>query len=402
MTDYTVFNMITDMIEKASGVTVAFINNTPEALQHYDPFLSQGLSRLNFDHFEEEKLYCIEDAFLVHTVILRQKSPTAHLMIAGPFLTQEITEESLIQIMASNHMHPGSRSALLEYYHSLPLASLPQVRYYVGSAGRFFYGNAIRFEIISLTLTPTHSHSPSPVSLEDQFAPFRQIETLYDLERKLFWEIEHGNRKEALETYENLRRPLSKNLAPETQLRSAKCYSHVLNTLARKAAQSGGVHISLLHPVFEQFLHTIDHIMTTEELHETNLLMLNNYLTLVQNLSMKGYSKSIKQVAAFILTNLGAELNISLLAQLVNLSPPYLSSLFKKDTGMTLSEFITQKRMDCAMNLLSRSGMQIQEIALYLGYQDPSYFSRVFHKQTGITPQQYRSNYKIVENNSQP
>lgn len=396
MSEYTVYHMITDMIGKATGVAVSFIPNTEGQLSRYDSFLSYDLSHLEPGNFLEEKMYCLEDPLHVHTVIIRRRLPDDILMIAGPFLTEEPTSERIIQVIASNGMHPSVKPALQDYYRSLPLASFPQVRYYAGSAGRYLYGKAIKFDIIILSLGKTDTarfHNDQ----KEQLIAFRQIEKNYDLEKKMLWEAAHGNRKEALETYETLYLSICKQLTGEKMLQTSRCYSHTLHALIRKAAQNSGVHVSLLHTVFLKHMDRIEQSMTAKGLHEGNLIMLGDYMTLVQKLSMESYSKSIRQVVAFILNNLGSDLKLSALASLCNLSPTYLASLFKKEAGITINQFITEKRMQLASNLLINSGMQIQEIALYLGYQDTSYFSRVFRKEMRMSPQEYRKTKKILQ-----
>ena len=401
MAEYTVFHMIADMIEKATGVAVSFLPNIKGQLSRYDQFLSYGLSRLEFDNFQEGKMYCLEDSLHVHTVIIRRRLPDDILMIAGPFLTEEPASERVIQVIATNGMHPSIKPALQDYYRSLPLASLPQVRYYIGSAGRYLYGETIKFDIVMLSLGKTDAvklHNDQ----KEQLTAFRQIEKNYDLEKKMLWEVTHGNRKEALETYETLYLSICKQLTGERRLQSSRCYSHTFNALIRKAAQQSGVHVSLLHTVFQKHMDRIEHSMTAKGLHDGNLIMLGDYMTLVQKLSMERYSKSIRQTVAFILNNLSSELNLTVLASLSNLSPTYLASLFKKETGVTIIQYILQKRMQLAANLLINSGMQIQEIALYLGYQDTSYFSRVFRKEMGMSPQEYRKTQKILEPTPHP
>lgn len=398
MADYTAFDMITDMIGKATGVPVSFIPNTRENLSSYDSLLSAGLSQVNSCNFEEEKLYCIEDLLHVHTLILRRKLPDDLLMIIGSFLTAEPGDEEIIRVMSANAMHPSTKPALIDYYRSLPLAKLSYVRYFAGIAGRFLYGRTVKFDMINLSLSPLSSGSITPFQENPgaQLTFFKEVEKLFDLEKKMMWEIEHGNRKEALQTYEELYLYVKKRLHREKQLQTARCHSHSLNVLCRKSAQYSGVHVSLLHEASEHHTIRIEQAMSPGELHDGDIRMLGEYLTLVQNLSMKEYSKSIRQVTAFILTNLGAEIKLGTLAELCSLSPTYLAALFKKETGMTVGQFITIRRIQLASDLLIQSGMQIQEIALYLGFQDTSYFSRVFRKETGMTPQAFRRKHKII------
>ena len=72
------------------------------------------------------------------------------------------------------------------------------------------------------------------------------------------------------------------------------------------------------------------------------------------------------------------------------LSPNYFGDLIKKETGRSAIDYIKQKTMDMAKDMLVRPGQSIGEIAYSLGYQSPQYFSRAFKKATGLTPNDYR------------
>lgn len=86
--------------------------------------------------------------------------------------------------------------------------------------------------------------------------------------------------------------------------------------------------------------------------------------------------------------------NVSFLASEVNLSPNYLSDLLKRETGRTALEHINDFVINYAKNQLLGSGKTINEIAYDLGFSYPHYFSRLFRKKTGLTPQQYRDSSK--------
>lgn len=72
------------------------------------------------------------------------------------------------------------------------------------------------------------------------------------------------------------------------------------------------------------------------------------------------------------------------------LSSNYFGDLIKKETGRTALDYIQQKTMDMAKDLLIHPDKSIGEIAYYLGYQYPQYFSRAFKKAVGCTPNEYR------------
>lgn len=78
-------------------------------------------------------------------------------------------------------------------------------------------------------------------------------------------------------------------------------------------------------------------------------------------------------------------------ADRLHLSANYFGDLIKKETGKSAIEYIQQKTMDVAKDQLVTTSKSISEIAYYLGYQYPQYFSRAFKKLTGKTPNEYRN-----------
>lgn len=73
-----------------------------------------------------------------------------------------------------------------------------------------------------------------------------------------------------------------------------------------------------------------------------------------------------------------------------NISSAYLSSIFKKETGQTVTEYVTVKRIEMAKRLLSNTNLQIQTVAQHCGILDVHYFSKLFKKHTGLTLKDYR------------
>lgn len=94
----------------------------------------------------------------------------------------------------------------------------------------------------------------------------------------------------------------------------------------------------------------------------------------------------------YIRNHLDKEVRVSECAAWVHLSPSYFSGLFKKVTGMTVTQFVTAERIAKAKEMLI-SGFQVQEVASALGYEERRYFSEVFKRMTGKTPSEFRESY---------
>lgn len=97
----------------------------------------------------------------------------------------------------------------------------------------------------------------------------------------------------------------------------------------------------------------------------------------------------IKEIYQYIQQNLSENLSLETLSKHVHVTPSYLSRLFKKDTGISLNTYISQKRIEKARNLLA-SAHRITDISGMVGFESSKYFSQVFKKETGQTPQEYR------------
>lgn len=84
------------------------------------------------------------------------------------------------------------------------------------------------------------------------------------------------------------------------------------------------------------------------------------------------------------------DLSVDHLASIVHLSTVYVSSIFKEETGHNLKRIITDLRLMHAKEMLSRTNLSIADIALSVGYRSSNYFSKLFRKETGLTPNEYR------------
>ncbi|MBC8080770.1 MAG: response regulator [Gorillibacterium sp.] len=98
----------------------------------------------------------------------------------------------------------------------------------------------------------------------------------------------------------------------------------------------------------------------------------------------------IQRVKEFVESQFNIDVSLQAMADHVYHHPVYLSKLFKSETKESLSDYIYRVRMEKAAYWLRNSDMKIYEITSELGYQNPQYFSKVFRKYFGSTPQDYR------------
>jgi two-component system response regulator YesN len=102
---------------------------------------------------------------------------------------------------------------------------------------------------------------------------------------------------------------------------------------------------------------------------------------------------TITFIKNYIWENLHQEISLYQLSRLVFLNPSYLSRIFSQTVGVTLTEYVQNARIKVAKELLVKSDLQIQEIAMKVGLDSPAYFSRMFRKEVGLSPHEYRNQH---------
>ncbi|WP_161793356.1 helix-turn-helix domain-containing protein [Cohnella kolymensis] len=108
-------------------------------------------------------------------------------------------------------------------------------------------------------------------------------------------------------------------------------------------------------------------------------------------------SPIVQKLKNYISEHLDQELSREELAAYVFLNPAYLSRLFRKETGMVLTNYILHEKMSKAADLLASTDQSISEIADGLGYCNFSYFARLFRKVHGVTPHDYRKSLRKTQ-----
>lgn len=96
----------------------------------------------------------------------------------------------------------------------------------------------------------------------------------------------------------------------------------------------------------------------------------------------------------YIEANYALDIGVAQIAEVLQITPNYLSTLFRRVEGVTLSRYLTGVRMECARKLLESSQMCIEQIAREAGYADAHYFTRVFKENFGVYPTKYRKEHE--------
>ncbi len=108
----------------------------------------------------------------------------------------------------------------------------------------------------------------------------------------------------------------------------------------------------------------------------------------------------VQTVKAFIDNNLDKELTREALAEQVYLNQDYLARIFKKEIGESIVNYITGKRIAVAREYLEKTNESVNSVAIKVGYDNFSYFTKLFKERVGMTPKEYRSTYGLINENA--
>jgi two-component system, response regulator YesN len=142
---------------------------------------------------------------------------------------------------------------------------------------------------------------------------------------------------------------------------------------------------------------TGEHHYLTDLLHKSPTLKLNSFERIIKewfaiHMKMAGahYNELTYQAVKIIQKSFEQDLTLEKTADLLNVSTPYLSKIFKEDTGMTFREYLIELRMEQSKLLLKKPDQSIRKTGEQVGYHDTNYFIRAFKKYEGVTPKDYQ------------
>lgn len=348
------------------------------------------------DILKPNTLFHIKDEYLCNYLIfdLPDTTPKQALLV-GPYSPDEITEKQVLKLAEKISLSPQQLSQFRRYYSDLPvLPDEDSLFLIISTFCEKIYGSIENFSVENITHhLPEHIKpimpQPDYQEPEEALLSMHLLEERYAQENRLIIAVSQGlvQKAEMMVTTNSIVEIEKRSTDP---LRNLKNYTIILNTLLRKGAEAGSVHPIHIDSLSSRFARQIEQLNTIDGILTLQKEMIHKYCLLVKNHSMKGYSLLIQKVLTRIDSDLTADLSLKKQAKLLNVNASYLSTLFKKETGMTLTDYVNKKRVDHAIFLLNSSNMQIQTIAQYCGIPDVNYFTKIFKKYVGKTPKEYR------------
>ena len=352
-----------------------------------------------FGNIESKTKYLFSNELMLQYVCLRLPILSEkNILLIGPYLSALPDVKEILEMGERVKLNPLEPKLLQEFYNTLPIVPQGDRLFSLINAFCERIWQTTSFSIVEfnkqypLPIIPIErtSHDESGAEI---LAKTEMMEKRYAFENELMRAVSLGQQHKESLLAAAFKEDMFESRVQDP-VRNAKNYSIIMNTLLRKASEEGGVHPIHIDRLSSSFAAKIEQAPSLQETLELMKEMFSSYCRLVHKHSVGRYSPIVKKTVIIIDSDISAELSLSTLAKQQSISEGHLATVFKKETGKTLSEFVRDKRMEYAKYLLSTTNLQIQTVAQYCGIMDVQYFSKIFKKQIGKTPREYRESVK--------
>ncbi len=312
-------------------------------------------------------------------------------VLVGPFLLEEPDPEFMVDIDSRYHLPTHS---LLELYHELE--DLPVIQ--PGKAGQiskllhYLFSNLITDTRQQYIINQGKLHQQSRIN--ESIQRYKILETSqkpgypFEKEKDLITKVKTGNVQEAKGILNDL---LGYVLFSEgNSLDVVKSRAMELCSLLSRAAIEGGAATDNILKINNQFLKSMQQINSLDDLcfklQETVEVFTDS---MFNNIPVKN-QEVVRRAIGYISKNYAANMTLEDVANHVHLNPAYFSTVFKQSCGSSFKEYLNMVRIEESKRLLANTDYSVIDIAIASGFEDQSYFSKVFKKYTGLTPKQYQ------------
>lgn len=242
-------------------------------------------------------------------------------------------------------------------------------------------------EEIIAAQTETHYDEVNDISNETA------VHNTLALEQTIMNFVRHGDTAALKEWLKNAPAVRPGILSSDT-LRQLKNTFIVTATLVSRAAIRGGMDVNDALSLSDAYIQKNELLFSVESIENLQYHMVFDYAERVEKIRLgKTPTKLLTDIANYVQKHLSEPVDIDALSKAMFISRTHLAVKFKKETGMTLTDFVLKEKVEEGKRLLRYTDKSISSIAAYLGFSSQSHFANVFRKYANCPPNEYRQKH---------
>lgn len=383
----------------STGIPVIVLNNSNDSVYGFGSNTSIFDSFTDILHGLNNHIYKIQArsingigtfttiyGFSFITAIIANENKYYGSILLGPVLTEQPSERIINEILKRNNLPLSKRSVVENSIKKITV---------INNARNYYICRLLSSVLSSIPLLDQDNFGITlkPEDFNDDYVFEDNNEVAnynYGLERLFLSKVASGD----IETTKNLFKDQIKTLyftnLGTDNLRPIKNNGIVFSTLLARSAISGGVEPDTALSLSDFYNHKIEDIYRYNELIHVIEQMAIQFTEQVLQTSEVNHVSVVKKVSKYIHSHLSEQIRLNDVAQYVDLSPNYFSSLFKREMGIAFADYVNEIRVKESQFLLETTDYSIIDIAIAVGFNNQNYFTTIFRKHTGTTPKQFR------------
>ena len=315
-----------------------------------------------------------------------------YTIVVGPAIKNKVESGLLTNMLRESIIPFHKKSSMREHYDSCKLLNEEKL-FYTCKYIEHIFKEIKEIEIPRDSEIVNKENDESYIIQKNEYRYNDFIHSPYFIEQEISAAISNGD-------IDGTRRILKEiNLTPHAKLASNILRSYKNSMICScafmtRAAISGGVNPDEAFTLSDTYINNIENLLTIQELESFEQKMAEGFAKKVKEIKSNIYSPAVLNTIYYIDNHLCEDIQVDNIAKEVYLNPNYLSTLFHKETGKTISEWVKTKRIEEAAHFVLNSNDDITDIALFYNFCSQSYFVQCFKKIMGVTPGEYRKNGK--------
>jgi len=351
-------------------------------------FTAEGL-RLMLADVKPNIFYETESRLHVSLLLFRTEDT---VFLVGPYAKDIYRNRPVQEAFAEKHLNYSMVYAFRLYYTALPLLVTETVTHAVMG---ILHAVDPETPDYTLRLLQDFTGESTPAGRMPEEAKLQDVYQRYRFENAFLSAIRNGETDTALRMfdrmsgnyYERYRELLTTEIYRDPRVSNA-----ILRALIRKAAEEGGLSVITIDTVTQRQAQLSGRAGTRQEQAGYLRQMIRDLTDGVRasKLRSEGCSPETKQILEYLQFHYAEPVTIEALCGRTGYSRAHISARFKEDTGRTILQYLAELRCGKAADLLTHTSLPVADISATVGYPDGNYFVKVFKKQMGKTPSEWR------------
>lgn len=312
-------------------------------------------------------------------------------VVIGPYLKRTIDEKEIARRMIKTNVPNQFFNVLKSQYFCCAILDSYNIRNTVSAClSAYFENDLISYEFVKVN----HFETPSLITIPEENSEklYEHVYRKYEIENDLLYKIEHGLVDELKDSMEQIATSMKGQSEIDYFNSHPKEAMASLRAMVRVVAVRSGLCIVVVDEILSKYTTLMREAKTSAE-----SAQLINSFQIEMTKAIREYrihvppcSQFMRRITEYIILNYNTDLSLTTLASKFEISPSYLSHLFKREINKGVQEFIEEIRIANACRFIESTDMNISQVGYAVGYLDNNYFTKVFKKIVNMTPREYR------------